>query len=123
MGILWHKSIDAVSVEGITSDRLCAVRFSIHDGVESLITVIGVYLPCADQGMECYTNHLIELERIINESSVLGKVIVLGDFNAHLGTLGGVRGRGPANTQGVLVSELSLLQSQCSVSWQPSCRL
>ena len=32
MGILWHKNIGAVPVEGIMSDRLCAARFSIDDG-------------------------------------------------------------------------------------------
>ncbi len=28
---------------------------------------IGVYLPCLDQGMECYTDHLTELERVHGE--------------------------------------------------------
>ena len=102
MGILWHKSIGVIPVEGIESDRLCAVQFSV--GVGSLITVVGVYLPCIDQGLGCYTSHLIGLENVVNESLFLGSVIVLGDLNTRLGALGGVRGRGPANAQGVLVS-------------------
>ena len=36
----------------------------------------------------------------------LGAVIVLGDFNAHLGRLGGARGCGETNAQGVLVGDL-----------------
>ena len=38
---------------------------------------------------------------------------MLGDFNAHLGALGGVRGRGAANAQGLLISEL---MSRCNLS-------
>ena len=53
-----------------------------------------------------YEEHLIELERAISESSLLGSVIVLGDFNAHLGRLGGIRGRGETNVQGVLVNDM-----------------
>ena len=48
----------------------------------------------------------LELERVISESSLLGAVIVLGDFNAHLGRLGGARGCGETNAQGVLVGDL-----------------
>ena len=40
--------------KGVTSDRLCAVRFSIDDGVESVMTVIGVYHHCDDHSLDCY---------------------------------------------------------------------
>ena len=56
----------------------------MDDGNSSLVSVIGVYMPYSDQGLECYRDHLIELERVISESSLLGSVVVLGDFNAHL---------------------------------------
>ena len=37
---------------------------------------------------------------------MLGAVIVLGDFNVHLGQLGGVRGVGETNVQGVLLNDM-----------------
>ena len=74
--------------------RVCAIRLRIEDGDSLHLTVIGVYLPCSDKGIDTYQEHLVELERVISESSMLGAVIVLGDFNAHLGQLGGVRGVG-----------------------------
>ena len=83
IGLLWHESIEATPVSGISPSRICAVRFSM-DGDSSLVTVIGVYMPCSDQGLECYRDHLIELERVISESSLLGSVVMLEDFNAHL---------------------------------------
>ena len=43
----------------------------LFDGARSVVSVIWVYLPCIDQGIDCYTNHLNELENIINESLLL----------------------------------------------------
>ena len=42
-------------------------------------------MPCLDVGLDCYSEHLIELERVISESDELGLVVVLGDFNAGPG--------------------------------------
>ena len=47
----------------------------------------------------------MELERVISEAEQIGSVVVLGDFNAHLGVLGGCRGIGEANQQGVLLED------------------
>ena len=90
----------------------------------SIIIIIGVYLPCSDKGIETYQEHLAELERCISESSLLGGVMVLGDFNAHPGSLGGIRGCGESNVQGVLVSDMVArchlnAISLCSVSSGP----
>ena len=91
IGILWHSSVGATPIGGISSDRICGIRFSVDDGVRSVMSVIGVYLPCLDQGVDCYREHLIELEMVVSESVQLGPVAVLGDFNAHLGKLCGGR--------------------------------
>ena len=70
------------------------------------ITIIAMYLPCSDMGMECYSEHLIELEWVVSEHQPHGPVIIMGDFNAHLGTLGGERGTGQPNQQGILLHQL-----------------
>ena len=57
----------------------------MDDGDRSVVSVIGVYLPCLDQGVDCYREHLVEFEHVISESELHGPVMVLGDFNAHLG--------------------------------------
>ena len=61
---------------------------------------------CADMGIDCYGEHLIELERLISEGQQLGPIVITGDFNAHLGTLDGVRGQGSPNQQGILLHQL-----------------
>ena len=36
--------------------------------MNSLLSVVCVYLPCIDQGVDCYREHLVELERVVSES-------------------------------------------------------
>ena len=45
----------------------------------------------------------MELERVISDSQLLGSVVVLGDFNAHLG---GARRNAMQNLQGFLLQEV-----------------
>ena len=105
VGLIWKKDLDAVPISSISSDRICVLRIKLHH-TTSEITVLGVYLPCSDMGMECYSEHLVELENLISESERLGPIVIIGDFNAHLGKLGGVRGQGNPNQQGTLPHQL-----------------
>ena len=106
VGLLWRKSLDAVPIPGIESDRICGIRIKLSTSPSCLLTILGVYLPCADQGIHVFSDHLIELERLVTEAQHHGLVAVLGDFNAHLGCLGGVRGSGHnPNPQGLLIKE------------------
>ena len=50
-------------------------------GENSLLSAIAVYLPCFDLGVDCYREHMKELERVVSESRLLDPVTVLGDFN------------------------------------------
>ena len=59
-----------------------------------------------DQGMDIFREHSVEFERVISELELLGPVVVTGDFNAHLGKLGGSRGAGDVNMQGVLLHKM-----------------
>ena len=73
------------------------------------MSVTGVYLPCLDLGVDCYREHLVELERVISESELQGPIMVLGDFNAHLGG----EAVGEENLQGALLQEVL---ERCSLS-------
>ena len=110
IGLLWHKNITAIPISGINSDRICGIRFTVDDGARSMMSVIGVYLPCLEQGVDCYREHLVELERIVCESRLLGSVAVLGDFNTHLG---GENCPGNQNLQGAL---LQAVLERCELS-------
>lgn len=67
-----------------------------------MVTVIRVYLPYEDLGMDLFRSCLTELEQLVCKSKQLGPTVVLGDFNTHLGKLGSPRGNGNTNFQGLL---------------------
>ena len=87
VGIMWRNTLDAVPISGINSDRICGITVKLSSSSCTFLTILGVYLPCADQGMQSYCDHLVELEHLVTEAQGQGLVMVLGDFNAHLGPL------------------------------------
>ena len=58
---MWRKEINTTAISSISSDRICGLRVKSPHPSAADITIIGVYLPCSDMGMERYTEHLIEL--------------------------------------------------------------
>ena len=78
----------------------------LKGGDEAWISIIGVYLPCLDLGVELYRESLTELERVISESEHWGPVIIADDFNAHLGPTWGPRAHENPNFQGILLGEV-----------------
>ena len=56
VGIMFRKSLNVSPLPGISSDRLCGIRVHLTSPEPSCITVLGVYLPCPDQGMDAYCN-------------------------------------------------------------------
>ena len=103
VGILWHKNLDVTVIQGIDSDRICGIRIRTARG--NILSIIGVYLPCGNAGIELYHQCLMELENVIVNSSKIGPTIIGGDFNAHLGFLGGPKGSGDPNIQGTLLDQ------------------
>ena len=92
VGILWRKSLGATVIADIEN------MFTLGDGV--IVSVLGVYLPCLDLGI---VEHLIELERVVSSCDEKCPVIVMGDFNAHIGINYNTRSTCSSNTQGVLL--------------------
>ena len=105
VGILWKKSFDVTPISDIQSDRICGIRIKRTTGdSKSWISILGVYLPCLDQGMELYRDSLVELERMVVELGVVGSCDC--DFNAHLGPTWGSRAHKNSNIQGALLGEV-----------------
>ena len=104
IGVIWQRGLDISVVHATTSDRICCVRMT-HQSSNSILSVIGVYLPCQDLGIDLYRNCLTELEQLVVESKRMGPTVIMGDFNAHLGCLGGPRGFGSPNIQGHLLQQ------------------
>ena len=106
VAVMFRKFLHVSPISSVSSDRICDIQIHLTSPDPQFITVIGVYLPCAEQGMDAYSNALLELEQLITTSSRLGPVLISGDFNAHLGPLGGPRGLDTLKHQGILLQQL-----------------
>ena len=85
VGILWKKSFDVTPISDIQIDRICGIRIKRTTGdSKSWISILGVYLPCLDQGMELYRDSLVELERErVRESENDGRVGAVGSCDCY----------------------------------------
>ena len=75
VGLMWRKDMNVTPISLISSDRICGLCVKSPQPGAVDITIIGVYLPCSDMGMECYSEYLIELERIISEHQQHGPMV------------------------------------------------
>ena len=89
IAILWHKTIGAIPVTLPLTVTVWFI-FVIQMTIDPTVSVIGVYLPCSDQGMDCYRDHLQEFEshQWLCPSWTCHH---FRWFQAHLDSLGGVR--------------------------------
>lgn len=68
--------------------------------------IIGVYLPSSDHPMAEYVDYLVDLESIVLSLQASGPVVVVGDFNAHLGNLGCARNHDVTNQVGQMLFDV-----------------
>ena len=54
VGLMWKKSLDATPISSISRDRICVLRLKMPPPETTEVTILGVYLPCADMGIDCY---------------------------------------------------------------------
>ena len=62
VGIMYRRGLNVSALLNISSDRICGIRIHLISSEPSYITVLGVYLLCADLGMDAYCEALLELE-------------------------------------------------------------
>ena len=109
VGIIW-KSCMSIDVVSTNSDRIIAVQVPISDC--QCLSVIGVYLPTSDVPITQYKEVLNELENVVSALQRKGPVVVVGDFNAHIGELYSKRALGTTNAQGHLLLDMVIRSNQ-----------
>ena len=85
VAIFWGQSLarSVTPMKDIGTDRIIVVELAISEN--TIMYVIGVYLPQATCKVADYDYHSSVLESIIEQCMLKGDVIVMGDFNAHVG--------------------------------------
>jgi exonuclease III len=85
IAILWRQSLSGVvtGLKDIGTDRIAVAEIAVSDN--SNVYIVGVYLPQAGCPVEDFEYHASVLETTIEQCTLKGDVIVIGDLNAHLG--------------------------------------
>jgi hypothetical protein len=80
------------------SDRLCGIEISGVGGIK--LFIISVYMPQKGCYIADFQNVLDELETVACTLSTMGELMIVGDWNAHMGVEGGPRGWGKSCKSG-----------------------
>ena len=126
VGIIWRRSLLANPVKRIVSDHFCVIELFLSQSQASeprILNVISVYLPSSDHPVDEFAEYLTELTSIASAIESSGPILLLGDFNAHLPSLG--NSSVIANQQGNLLLDFIQHQnffvaSTCSIAKGPS---
>ena len=102
--ILWRKSISAVPISNLDSDRICGIQLPI-EGSE-LLTIIGAYMPSSEYPQETYNIYITAVNQVISTVPPSSPLLLAGDLNCHIGKLGGPRSLSDPNHRGVQWMEL-----------------
>ena len=98
VALLWRKSLNAAAVFHQYSDRICSIQVPLQNSPP--LTIHGVYMPSADQPQETYTSYLDTVSQIVSQSDSDAPMIIAGDLNCHLGSLGCPRSNDTPNSRG-----------------------
>ena len=85
VAILWRNHLHVTPVSNISTDRFQAIQIPYLN--TQVLSIVGVYLPSSDHPVQEYVDCLAELESVISALQADGPVIIMGDFNAHLGNV------------------------------------
>ena len=106
IAFFWRKSLNASFevLEEMGNDRIAVLNVKVRNSPE--LFIIGVYLPCTSESMVIYKRYVEQLENIIYQLHARGTLIIMGDFNAHIGNLGGPRCFGEINSRGLAIRDM-----------------
>ena len=109
VALIWRKCLNGVTpIKTLNHDRICAIRVQ---GVQGSITnIYSVYLPAVGSSQD-YQSVLDELACAIEQTETGACNIIMGDFNADLGSLRGTRNSKPPSKNGKALNNFMLKYS------------
>ena len=109
VALIWRKCLNGVTpIKTLNHDRICPIRVQ---GVQGSITnIFSVYLPAVGSSQD-YQSVLDELACAIEQSETGACNIIMGDFNADLGSLRGTRNTKPPSKHGRALNKCILKYS------------
>ena len=101
VAFLWRHNLDKyiTILDEIGNDRIIALKLQLSK--ENILFIIAVYLPTSTESSTTFKLILDALDEIICKFEQEGSVLVVGDFNAHIGNLRGSRSSTSMNRRGM----------------------
>ena len=106
LAFFWRNNLDASFevLQDMGNDRIAVANVKPWNAEQFFI--ITVYLPCVSEPISKYKSQVDMLENILYQLYDKGTIIVMGDFNAHVGNLGGPRSFNKTNSRGQVIKGL-----------------
>ena len=81
-----------------------SVQLSVSNS--TTLSIVGVYFPTTDNPLNVYKGYLCELENVVYALQRSGPVVIIGDFNAHIGKVYSNCVNCQTNSQGHLLLDM-----------------
>ena len=100
VGFLWRRNLDKniTVLEELGNDRIIILKVNLS--LHNTLFIVAVYLPTSKEFINVFKASLGTLEEILCNLEHDGTVMVVGDFNAHIGNLGELTCLNRINGQG-----------------------
>ena len=115
VAIMYKNTFPNVITIKANSNRICGIKI-ITENIN--LCIICVYMPYAQCKISSFRETLDELQNIINDLYSTCQLVILGDYNAHIGPEGGPRGIGKSSNNGVILKEFTQINSLCILDLQ-----
>ena len=105
VGFLWRRNLDKniIVLEELGNDRIIILKVNLS--LHNTMFIVAVYLPTSKESINILKAYLGTLDEILCSLEHDGTVMVVGDFNAHIGNLGRPRCLNKINGQGTYLYE------------------
>ncbi len=117
VALLWRKTLASQikPLPKLGTDRICVVKVCMPGHTLDNVYIISVYLPQSQCVISSYQHHIDALQSALDVCSADGRVLVLGDWNAHFGENFGGRAWGKTSANGKKAARLIKDNDLCIV--------
>ena len=122
VGFLWRRILDKniTFLEELGNDRIIVLKVNLS--LHNTLFIVVLYLPTSNESINIFKAYLGTLDEILCSLEHDGTVMIVGDFNTHIGNLGGPRCLSRINGQGTYLDECLEKYDFVSINSQSFCQ-
>lgn len=123
VALLWRKAIasNIKAMPNLGTDRICVLKMCTAGNVLGNLYIISVYLPHSQCVIANYQYQIDALQTAVDVCSRDGRLLVIGDWNAHFGIDYGGRAWGNTSPNGRSAGRFASDNDMCIIDSASSC--